>query len=94
MANNADTLQRAYDNYCRIFVLVTEQILNPTQGNLDTLTSSIEGAGVVQPNITTTVDGEVYNWTEYQQALEGIMAGIRRQMVFAAGPFETRSIIR
>lgn len=91
MANNADTLQRVYDNYCRIFVMVTEVIANPTQANIDLLTSAAEGASVIQPKINYSLDGETYDWLGYQQALGEIMANVRKQMVFAAGPFWVQS---
>lgn len=91
MANPADTLQRVYDNYARIWLLVTEVIANPTQANIDTLTSTAEGLGVVRPKPTYSLDGESYNWGEYQQQLGEIMANVRKQMVFAGGPFEVRS---
>lgn len=94
MANNVDTLQRAYDNYCRIWLLVTEIVAGggaPTQAQVDALTSATEGTGAIRPKITVTEDGATYNWTEYQQALNEIMTGVRQQMVYAGGPFEVRS---
>lgn len=92
MAHNSDTLQRTYDNYCRIWQMCTELIAAPTQANIDRLVSTAESVGVVRPKITYSLDGETFNWTEYQQQLYEIMAGVRRQMVFADGPFERRSI--
>lgn len=92
MANNSDTLQRTYDNYCRIWLMLTETVLtSPTQANVDALTAAAEGAGILSPKPDYSLDGESYSWAAYQQALEQIMAGLRKQMVFAAGPFEVRS---
>lgn len=96
MANPADTLQRVYDNYARIWLMLTEIIANPNanQAAIDTLTSEAENLGVVRPKIDYSLDGETYNWTAYQAQLENIMAGVRRQMIFANGPFEVRSVAR
>lgn len=94
MANPADTLQRVYDNYARIWLMLTEVIASPTQANIDKLLSTAEGTGVMQPKPTTSVDGESYDWLGYQAQLGEIMANVRRQMVFAAGPFEVRSRAR
>jgi 1,2-phenylacetyl-CoA epoxidase catalytic subunit len=96
MANPADTLQRVYDNYSRIWLMLTEIIANPNanQQAIDTLTATAQGLGVVRPKIDYSLDGESYNWTAYQAQLENIMAGVRRQMVFANGPFEIHSVGR
>lgn len=94
MANNADMLQRVYDNYCRIWLMLTEAIGgNATQAQIDTLLSTAEGLGIPRPKITYSLDGESYNWTEFQQALGDIMKTVREQMVYAGGPFEVRSTI-
>lgn len=90
----ADTLQRVYDNYTRIWLLCTEVVANPTQANVDTLTAEAEGNATLRAKLTYSLDGESYDWTAFQQALEGIMAGVRKQMVFSAGPFEIRSTVR
>lgn len=94
MANPADTLQRVYDNYARIWLMVTETIANPTQANIDALTSAAEGAGVVRPKPTYSLDSESYDWTGYQAQIGKIMADVRTQMIRAAGPFEVRSQVR
>lgn len=95
MANPADTLQRVYDNYARIWLKVTEIIATgATQTQIDALTAEAEGSGIVTPKPTYSLDGESYDWCGYQQALEKIMEGVRRQMIFAGGPFEVRSVAR
>lgn len=96
MANPADTLQRVYDNYSRIWLMVTEIIASPqpTQAAIDLLTSTAEGLGVLAPKPTYSLDGENWDWTGYQQALGRVMADVRTQMVRAAGPFEVRSRAR
>lgn len=95
MANNADTLQRAYDNYCRIQLMLTEAISGTaTQQQIDTLLSTAEGLGIPRAKITYSLDGETYNWTEFQTQLGTIMANLRKQMIFSAGPFEIRSRAR
>lgn len=95
MANPADTLQRAYDNYARIWLMCTEMIAgNATQQQIDTLLSTAEGAGIPRPKLTHSIDGENYDWTGYQQALGEIMTKLRQQMIFAAGPFDVRSTVR
>ncbi len=91
MANNADTLQRVYDNYCRVWLMCVEIIANPTQAAIDKLTSTAEGTGVVRPKITYSEDGANYDWLAYQQALGAIMDSVRTQMIRAAGPYEIQS---
>ncbi len=91
MANLADTLQRTLDNYGRLWLLTTEVIANPTQQNIDTLQSTAEGLGVVTPKPTYSLDGENYDWAGYQEKLDSIMQGCRRQLIFAQGPVEVRS---
>ena len=91
MATLADTLQRALDNYGRIWLRLTEVIANPTQANVDALVGQAEATGVVVPQVTQSVDGESYDWTGYQQALGKIMADLRQQIIWAQGPFEVRS---
>ena len=88
-----DVLQRTYDNYAACFLLCTEVIVSPSQANVAALVSTAVSTGVVQPKPTYTLDGESYNWLEYQQGLGEIMASVRRQMVMAAGPWESRSQI-
>lgn len=88
MANNGDTLQRAYDNYCRIFLQVSEIIATgATQAQIDSLTSTAEGTGVPRPKITYSEDGASYAWTEYQAQLGAIMTSLREQIILAEGPF-------
>lgn len=95
MANNADTLQRAYDNYCRIWLMVTEIVATgATQTQIDALTSTAEGNGVVLPKPTYSAGGVNYDWTGYQAQLGEIMTALRRQIIFAGGPFEVRSTAR
>ena len=91
MASLADTLQRTLDNYGRIWLLLTEVVANPTQANIDTLVGTAEGLGVVTPKPTYSLDGESYDWAGYQEKLDGIMQGVRRQLIFALGPAEIRS---
>jgi hypothetical protein len=94
MANPADSLSRAFNNYARIYVLVTELISNPTQANIDTLLSTAEGAGLVRPKPTYSLDGESYNWESYQAQIIKIMADLRTMIIRLGGPFEVRSIVR
>ena len=91
MANPADTLQRALDNYARIFLLVTEVVANPTQAAIDALLSAAEGAGVVRPKVTVGIDGRSYDWAGYQAQLGKIMSDLRTQIIFFQGPAEIRS---
>jgi hypothetical protein len=99
--NQADTLQRVYDNYCRILLMLTEVIAGQaTQQTIDALTTAVEGQGIVRPKLTSSVDGESYDWTGYQQALlgpdgkSGMMAAIRQQIIFLQGPFFVNSRAR
>jgi len=84
----ADTLQRTLDNYGRCWLMCTEVIANPTQANIDALVAAAASTGVIRPKVTYSVDGESYNWLEYQQALGDIMTAVKQQLISAQGPFE------
>ncbi len=90
-ADIAATLQRTLENYSRIWLMTTEIIANPTQANIDTLVAAAGTTGVMRPKPTYSVDGESYNWLEYQQALDAVMTGVKNQLIKAQGPFEIRS---
>ena len=88
MANAADTLQRAYDNYARLWLMCTEIIASgSSQTAIDALTSAAEGSGIPAPKINSSVDGDSYDWVGYQSMLGKIMTDLRQQMIMAAGPF-------
>lgn len=92
MANPADTLQRAYDNYARIWLMVTEIVATgSTQAQIDALTSTAEGTGVVLPKPTYSAAGVNYDWTGYQAQLGKIMTDLRTQIINLSGPFDVRS---
>ena len=84
---DSQTLQVVYSNYCRILSMLTSVIANPTQTNIDTLCEAATGAQIVRPKPTVTLDGETYNWMEYQQFIITNMEALRTQMVEASGPF-------
>jgi sulfatase maturation enzyme AslB (radical SAM superfamily) len=85
------TLNRALDNYHRIWLMVTEHMATRRQDGVDAIVSAAANAGIVGPNITHSVDGESYDWTGYQQALGEIMNSLRTQIIKSSGPFEVRS---
>lgn len=77
-ANCTDLLQRAYDNYCRIWLMLTEKIAAGTlQRDIDLLTSAAESAGVPRPKVTYSENGRSVDWTGYQSQLADIMAKLR-----------------
>ncbi len=93
-ANAADLWHLIYDNYTRIGVLLTQVVSNPTQANIDALTTLVEGPGIVRPKITTSVDGESYDWLAYQVALPKLALDAKQNWINAEGPFFVQSRAR
>lgn len=91
----AENLARAYENYSRILVMVTEVVAkggNPTQAQVDAVVALANRSGLVRPKLTYTEDGTTFNWTEYQQfILTQALPQVRVEAQLAQGPFEVRS---
>lgn len=93
--SNAQRLQRAYDNYARALVAVTEVIANPmTQANIDAAINAGEGAGLLRFKIDSSVDGKSYNWIGYQEFCTKQMTDLQKAIQVAAGPYELRTRMR
>jgi len=45
------------------------------------------------PRPTYSLDGKSVSWNEYYSMILSNMENVRRQMIFAAGPFEVRSTV-
>jgi hypothetical protein len=91
MSTTLDTLQRAYANYARLLLLVTEQIANPTAAGVDAIVAAAQAGGLLTPKPTVTVDGESYDWVGYQTFLIQQMEALKRLIALESGPYEVRS---
>jgi hypothetical protein len=90
--NAQNALQRAYENYCQILVLVTQQIASgTTQAGLDAIAALSAGTGILQPKLSYSVDGENVQWMEYQQYILTNILLLEQAIQRASGPFEIRS---
>jgi len=90
-ADRAAAIGRVIDNLCRIMVMVTEQIANPTQANIDAIVAAASASNICTPKPDISVDGESYNWSSYLQTLGGILEQLRKVEAMMSGPFEIRS---
>lgn len=81
-----NNFQRAYDNYSRILVLVTEAIANPTQSNIDAIVTAAQTNNLVLPKPTTTEDGATYNWMEFQQFIITQMKTLKQLIQMEQAP--------
>ncbi len=94
---NAANMGRVINNYTMILVLVTEIVAGVTAGvaptgtQINNVVNTAVATGVPRPKPTTTIDGEVYNWMEYQQFLSDGIKKFREMMLVFQGPFEVRS---
>jgi hypothetical protein len=88
----AAALQQALDNYDRILVLVTQaQAAGSTQASVDAVVAAATGAGVLAPKPTYTVDGETWNWMEYQDFILRSRLALEQSLQRAQGPYLIRS---
>lgn len=93
----ADAYNLALDNYARILVLVTQAIAEQSangqanQATVDAIVKGSSGTGIVRPKVTYTVDGENYNWNEYQQLIIAAQRELMQVAQLSAGPFLVRS---
>jgi len=90
-ADRAAAIGRVIDNLCRIMVMVTEQIANPTQANIDAIVAAASAANIVTPRLDYSVDGESYNWSSYLQTLGSLLEQLRKVEALLSSPFEIRS---
>ena len=94
---NADNISRAIGNCTQILVLLTEVIAGTTLGQAPTATqiqAVVNGAassGVPTPKPTYTLDGETWNWTEYQTLIIDKLEQLRKLEIIFRGPFEVIS---
>ena len=89
--NNVAGLQRAYDNYVRLLVMLTEVIANPTRANVDAVIASADASGVLAPKPTWTLDGETYDWLGYQTMIMDKLAALKSLIQLEGGPYEVRT---
>ena len=100
MATAADRIARAIDNYAMILVMLTEIVAvdradgQPTRAQVDAIIDAASTSGIVRPQPTVSVDGESYNWTEYQQFIVSQLEALRKVQVMLGGPWEVRSLGR
>lgn len=88
------TMQRAYSNYARILVSLTQVIAAPNRDNIDALIASADGAGIMRPKPTYSLDGESYDWTGYQTAILANMKALKELMALESGPYNIVTIGR
>lgn len=91
MATPIDRLTRIIDNYLMLLLMVTETIANPTRANIDAVVAAASTSGLIQPQITYSVDGETYNWTEYQTMLTDQLGKLVALKGKLSGPYEKRT---
>ena len=91
MATAADRITRVIDNYTMLLLLVTEVIANPTRANIDTVVDAASTSGLIQPQITHSVDGENYDWTGYQTMLMDQLDKAVALKGKLSGPYEIRT---
>ena len=90
-ATTAQTLQRAYDNYARILILVTQVVAAPNRDAIDAVVAAADGAGVLRPKPTYSIDGENYDWTGYQSMILQQMKILKELIQLEQGPYELRT---
>lgn len=91
MATAAQSLQRALDNYCRILVLVTEVIANPTAENIDAAVDAAQTTNVIRPKVDYSAGGISYQWVGYQQFVISQIKTLKEAIVALAGPYQIES---
>lgn len=91
MPSTAQALQRSYDNMARILVLCTQVVLNPTRANIDAAIGAADAASIIRPKPTTSIDGESWDWTGYQQMLMSQMQALKTLIQMENGPWEIRT---
>lgn len=90
-ATPAQSLQRALDNYCRILVLVTEAIANPTAENVDAAVAAASTTNIMTPKPTYSAGGVNYDWTGYQSMLIQQITNLQKAVQAMAGPYQVES---
>ena len=91
MASDLDGLKRMKSNYIRIGVLVTQVIAAPNRTNIDAVIDAANGAGVIRPKVTYSIDGESYDWTGYQTMLLGQIKALNELIQIEGGAWEQRT---
>lgn len=97
--NAVQMLTQVQDNLVRLLLLVTIQCNNPSQANLDAIstaynaaqTAGTAAAGIVIPKPNYSLDGESYSWDSYRQGLEKSVTEVQRLIVMMGGNFLLRS---
>ena len=84
-------ISRLIDNYLRQLTLLTEVISNQTQSNVDAVIAAAGLTNLIQFKITSSLDGESYDWTGYQAFLTKQLADLRKLEISMQSPFEIRT---
>lgn len=97
-AINTNALQIAYDNYCRLLVIVTQQVVNPTQANIDAIGAAYQTAvgtgsevGLVTPKENYSLDGVSYDWVGLQSFIVDQLKVLKYMLIAEQGTFILRS---
>jgi hypothetical protein len=83
-----NALVQARRNYARLLVLVTEAVANPTQANVDAITTALATTGKLTAKPTYSMDGKSYDWAGYQRMLLDQIAALDEAIVRSEGPWE------
>lgn len=86
-ADTQAALQRAYANYALILVQLTQVIAAPNRDNIDALVAAADGAGILRPKPTYSLDGESYDWTGYQSMVIQQMKALKELIALESGPY-------
>lgn len=92
MATSADRIRRVRENYERILLMLTEDLVDSqTQADIDAVVTAAGSAGIPTPRMTHSVDGKSYDLTGYQTFLIDKIAALQKLEQVLTGPFEIRS---
>ena len=82
---------RIIDNFLRAQLACQEVIANPTQAAIDAAVTAGATTGLIQFKIDTSIDGEQYSWTAWQQFIADSIEKWLKNASLLSGPFEVRS---